>query len=134
LSNNSIHYLKDIIFGLVIITLSLLLLIVTIRQMGNPAKDQPTRPQKHLEQRHYNQEIPALSDFTSNATGRNLKFAHKSTNDKDDFIGIQLQRYLIALQILEENNLIEEFRSAVKGGANLPTEAITVEATVGAQA
>ena len=72
-----------------------------------------------------------MSDFTSNAAQTNLRVAaDKSTNDKADFIGIQLKRYIIALQIIESHNLIEEFRRAVKGGANLPTEAIFGEEVV----
>jgi hypothetical protein len=56
------------------------------------------------------------SDFTNNATRGHLKVTqeHKSSNDREDFIQIQLKRYLIALQILEQNNLIEEFRRAVR--------------------
>ena len=77
-----------------------------------------------------------MSDFTSNATSDKINFAQesKSTNDKEDFIKEQLRRYPIALEILESHGLIDEFRMAVKGGANLPTEAVTMEATVGAQA
>ena len=72
------------------------------------------------------------SDFTNNAARPAIKVisSYKSTNDKEDFIEIQLKRYIIALQILESHNLIEEFRRAVKGGANLPTEAIFGEEVV----
>jgi hypothetical protein len=71
------------------------------------------------------------SDFTSNAAQKNLRFTpDKSANDKEDFVKEQLRRYPIALQILESYNLIEEFRRAVKGGANLPTEAIFGEEVV----
>jgi hypothetical protein len=73
-----------------------------------------------------------LSDFNSNAARTNLKVTQesKSTNDKEDFIGVQLKRYLIALQILESHSLIEEFRRAIRSPSLSLSEAIFGEEVV----
>jgi hypothetical protein len=45
-----------------------------------------------------------------------------STNHKADLIRKIFHEYKIALQTINEHGLIDEFRNAVKGGANHPVE------------